>query len=156
MVVFRGGLMARSIKLKSPINKKSETEILGSILDGLQLMGKGAFYRINNAPVFDKKTGNFRRKSKHAVDGISDILGCYKGKFAAIEVKTVSEYNRVVRFLTFLHEQNISTETFIDSDKWKMRIVNQANFIKDIIKQGGIGFFTYSLDHTIEKLEKLA
>ena len=59
------------------------------------------------------------------MNGVSDILGLFEGKFLAIEVKT---------------------------PKNRVRPAHQKNFIKRINKGGGIAFFATSVDEVKEKL----
>lgn len=44
--------------------------------------------KIKTTGTFDQKIGKFRKPSPWYRKGVSDILGIYKGKFLAIEVKS--------------------------------------------------------------------
>ena len=72
--------------------------------------------------------------SKHNINGVSDIIGIYKSRFLAIEVKTPKTINAKTK-----------TKTTIAQDL----------FIKQIIRQGGIAMKVCSVDQVIEKLEDI-
>lgn len=144
------------MRLKNPtVKKRSETEIVASILDGLEALRMGSFNRINNAPIFDPVKKFFRRPPKHTPRGISDIIGTYQGRYICIEAKTHPEYKKVVRFLESLQKQGIYICEYLPRNDWEERVQLQAIFIMNKIKAGGFGFFTYGLDHTVEKLKSL-
>lgn len=75
-------------------------------------------FQINNSLTFDKKLGAYRKKNRWFIYGVSDIIGIYKGKFFAIEVKTktgkLSEHQKI--------------------------------FLNDVKKNGGIAFVARSID----------
>ena len=50
----------------------------------------GWCWRNNNHAVYDKKIGTYR-KNPNQMNGVSDILGLWDGKFLAIEVKAGSD-----------------------------------------------------------------
>lgn len=56
-------------------------------------------FQINNSLTFDKNLGAYRKKNRWFVYGVSDIIGIYKGKFFAVEVKTktgrLSEHQKI-------------------------------------------------------------
>lgn len=62
--------------------------------------------------------------------GISDILGCWKGRFIAIEVKRPGH----------------KTES--------KRLMKQKKFIEDVKRAGGIGFFAESVQNVIDNLKE--
>ena len=45
------------------------------------------FWRQNVNPIFDAKSGGFRRMPAYSVNGVPDIIMIYKGKFVGLEVK---------------------------------------------------------------------
>jgi len=45
------------------------------------------FWRQNVNPIFNAKTGGFRRMPAYSVNGVPDIIMIYKGKFVGLEVK---------------------------------------------------------------------
>lgn len=134
--------------------RQSETEVVASILHGLNKMHIGFFWRNNNAGIYDKEKGFYRRPSKEfCMHGISDILGCYQGKMVAIEVKTPQSYRRLKSFfeewrgsgaMGVVRPQSLKGE--------KKRFMDQWNFLREINRSGGLGFFTCSLEHTLEVL----
>jgi len=145
------------MKLKGTTDKRSETEITASILDGLQTLRMGSFNRINNAPVFDPIRKFYRKQGKHSPPGISDIIGVCRGRYACIEVKKASELRRVERFQLLLKETNADLYDYLlhTENKWEKHILQQIIFIKEKVDQGAIGFFTASLEHVIEQLKTL-
>ncbi len=64
-----------------------EKLIENSILSWLRWKGIFAM-KIKTTGTFDQKLGKFRKPSPWYRKGVSDILGIYKGKFLAIEVKS--------------------------------------------------------------------
>ena len=143
------------IKTKKVINKKSETDITNQILDGLSKMRIGSFNRINNVPAYNAEKGYYQKPSKYSPKGVSDIIGCYRGRYVAIEVKTNYEYNRVMKFEKYLIANDFHVLTYTPKSKWQEHILRQMVFIGEKRFHGAIGFFTYSLTHTLEKLKEL-
>jgi len=45
------------------------------------------FWRQNVNPIFNAKTGAFRRMPAYSVNGVPDIIMIYRGKFVGFEVK---------------------------------------------------------------------
>lgn len=74
----------------------NEKDIENAILDYLAIVPGAKFWNVDVTGIFDAKKGIFRRRrSKHRYKGVSDIIGFYRGKFVAIEVKTPARRNRV-------------------------------------------------------------
>lgn len=48
------------------------------------------FWRNNSTGLYDAGRQAFRKKGKYEIIGISDILGIFKNRFLAIEVKSLS------------------------------------------------------------------
>lgn len=74
--------------------KELQNEIMG------WLKQKEIFrFQINNSVSFDRLQGRYRKKNRWFVYGVSDIVGIYRGKFVAIEVKTekgrLSSYQKI-------------------------------------------------------------
>ncbi len=69
----------------------TEKQIESAILDYLNILPEAKFWKVDCTGIFDPKKGVFRQKrSKHRYKGVSDIIGFYRGRFIAIEVKTPS------------------------------------------------------------------
>lgn len=132
----------------------SENDIQNSILQYLAIKKIGSFERINNVPVYDAKTKCYRRLSKYAKKGVCDIIGCYHGQFVGIEVKTPSEYKAVLRTYDKAVVEGI--DSYVPKTKKDEHFLDQIKYINEKNKNGGYCFFTYSLDHAISKLSKLA
>lgn len=105
---------------------KRETEIQKEIME--YLWGKDIFcWRNNSVGVFDPFKCKYRKPSKYEIMGVSDILGVYKGKFLAIEVKSA---------------KGRTTD-------------NQANFIHKVIENDGIAFVAKSVEDVDLMFKKL-
>lgn len=94
-----------------------ETDIQMAILEALWY-NKIFAWRNNNTPIFDITKKIYRALPKGSMKGVSDILGIYKGRFLAIEVKQFGKY--------------ASKE--------------QKEFIKNVNDAGGIAFVARSID----------
>lgn len=81
--------------------KMSEHELQKSILEFLKLKNIFAWQNKTQG-TFDPRIGRFR-SNPHTLKGVSDILGIYKGKFLAIEVKT-EKGKATDEQLAFIHE----------------------------------------------------
>lgn len=100
-----------------------ETDIQNAILEYLQY--KNIFvWRNNNTPVFDPRTNAYRRMPKGSIKGVSDILGVFKGKMLAIEVKRPGFYPSQ----------------------------SQKKFLQQINDEGGVGFIARSVDDVEREL----
>jgi len=65
-----------------------EKEIENSILNYLDFLPNCFAWKNQNVGIYDARKRTYRKSnSKHQFKGISDILGIYKGKMLAIEVK---------------------------------------------------------------------
>lgn len=93
--------------------KKRETLIVRAIKDRLNEDEQSFFFKIHGGPM--------------QMAGISDLIGIYKGRFVAIEVKT---------------PENREGATKIQ--KW---------FLKNVNICGGLGFVSTSVEETIEKID---
>lgn len=98
----------------------SEKDIETSILRYLEFIPGCYAWKNHTGGYFDSKTKTFKKqRSKYAINGVSDILGVYNGKFVAIEVKKPSN---------------------------KKRTTEQSAFIEVVIKNGGIAFYATSIE----------
>lgn len=76
-------------KRRKPSAEPLEESIESVILDFLNAIPGIAAVKINTEGFYDPKIRAYRkRKSKHFRPGTSDILGCMRGRFFAIEVKS--------------------------------------------------------------------
>lgn len=64
-----------------------EKQIENQILHYLSMIGVFA-WKNQSTGVFDPTKKTFRKRSRFQINGVSDILCCYKGHFVAIEVKS--------------------------------------------------------------------
>ena len=77
-------------------------------------------WKNNSVGVFDSKKGTYRKsKGQYNINGVSDVLGIYRGRMLAVEVKRK-------------HNSPRTTE--------------QEDFINHIIKHGGIAGFCHSIE----------
>lgn len=104
----------------------SEKDIEKSILRFLEFVPGCFAWKNNTTGVYDPVKKVFRKtKNKYAINGVSDILGVFKGKFLAIEVK---------------RPQN------------KERPLDQKLFIDHINRNGGLAFFATSVEDVKREL----
>lgn len=82
-------------------------------------------------------------------DGMSDLIGSYKGIFTAIEVKIKREYLWYCSFIDRFQSPN-----YIPQSKKEEHYYKQVLFQQQVKAAGGIAFFTYSLEHTFDMIEK--
>jgi len=117
---------------KTKINSEAimatpEKLIENSILDNLNIIPECFAFKVNTTGVYDARKRVFRKNNNpHIHNGTSDILGTYKGRFFAIEVK--AGYAK-------------------PSDKQKL-------FLKRIEQNGGAAFWANSLDLALEKFKE--
>lgn len=130
--------------------KKSESErdVQRELLAGLDRIYPGAFDRIANVPVYNKNSQSYQRPNKFSRSGTSDILGCIRGRFIAIEVKTEKEYNWIWNFI-----QRTAGGSYVPKNKKEEHAMDQINYLDSKKIHGGLCFFTYSLDHTLKTLK---
>ena len=103
----------------------SEKEAQAAILEWLSLQPFVVAWRNNTTGIYDPHELVFRKsKSKFARNGVSDILGSWRGRFLAIEVKAPKKR---------------PSET-------------QTKFITDIRKSGGLACVACSIDDVINYL----
>ena len=69
----------------------TENEVLQSICEYLWY-NKILFWRNNNTPTYDVTNKRFRRMPKWSRKGVPDIIGSYKNRLLAIEVKKIGSY----------------------------------------------------------------
>jgi penicillin-binding protein-related factor A (putative recombinase) len=106
----------KKIKGSEPLEKEIET----AILQYLEILPECFAFKNQSIAVFDPSKKIFRKaRSKFLINGTSDILGIFRGKFLAIEVKRPSN---------------------------KLRNADQDNFIENIKIHGGIAFYATSID----------
>jgi penicillin-binding protein-related factor A (putative recombinase) len=106
----------KTIKGSEPLEKEIET----SILQYLERLPECFAFKNQSIAVFDPSKKIFRKaKSKYLINGSSDILGVFRGKFLAIEVKRPSN---------------------------KKRNEDQDSFIENIRIHGGIAFYATSIE----------
>lgn len=103
-----------------------EKEIENQILH--YLMGRGVFaFKVERQGTFDPRRGVYRRKSGLWKKGVSDIIGIYKKRPLAIEVK---------------------------SEKGRLR-PDQNEFILEWRSEGGFAFVARSVDEVIRGLANI-
>ncbi len=100
-----------------------EYAIKRQIITWLKYNGVFAWVQ-HNAAIYDPSRKAFRRQSFGQRRGVSDILGVWKGRLLAIEVKT----------------------------KTGKLSEHQEEFLKDVNRVGGIGFVARSIDDVVREL----
>lgn len=120
--------MQTLVDLKRPKRKPKSIEKLieQSILQFLEFLPGCFAWKNHTTGYFNTRTQKFtKQKSKYAINGVSDILGVYKGRLLAIEVK---------------------------DPKNKTRTDEQNRFIELVNRYGGLAFYATSVDEVKEKL----
>jgi penicillin-binding protein-related factor A (putative recombinase) len=100
-----------------------EKKIENSILDYLNLIQGCMAFKVQTTGVYDKKINGYRKAGKGVILGTSDILGCYKGYFFALEVKTPKTAT--------------TAKTYPSKE--------QKDFIDMVRKNGGTAYVVYNL-----------
>jgi hypothetical protein len=118
----------------------SEKEIENDILTFLKW--KGIFAWNNQSTgIFDPTKKTFRKKSKHQLNGVSDILGIIDGKMLAIEVKKPTLSKKTNLFIPRTQD-----------DLAKKASEDQILFVNNVKCLGGIAFYADTLDVVKEQL----
>lgn len=106
---------------------KKETLVQKEILKFLK--DKGIFcWRVNNTGIPDPMVkGGWRKPTGYSMPGMSDIIGVYKGKFLAIEVKAPGR------------KKNVSE--------------NQKAFLEKVFNEGGFALVAESVEEVKIALE---
>lgn len=115
--------------ISKAIKKETEKDIENAILRYLEVVPGCFAWKNQSTGLYDPSKGIFRKaKSKYLINGVSDILGVYRGRMLAIEVKT---------------PQN------------KKRTESQNQFIETVINYGGIAFYATSVKEVDERLKEI-
>ena len=123
--------------LTTPTEKQIENQILTYLRNRKVFVWKN-----QSVGVFDQKKNIFRRSNNpHHIDGVSDILGLYQGRFLAIEVKRPSVSRKTGQFIYRTQEELI-----------KKASSGQVSFIDQINKSGGCAFMADSLEVVQEQM----
>jgi len=123
-----------------------ERQIETMILDYLAALPGCDARKNESVGVFDPTKRTFRKShSKYRINGVSDILGYYKNKSFAIEVKTESEYKFVMKHYDRIKNGGLNT-------KRDRRLFDQISFIEMVKNHDQIGFFACSVDQVKENL----
>lgn len=73
---------------KKKAKKVTEKVIETAILTYLNYLPQCFAWKNNNTGIYDPKRGCFRKnRNKFAINGVADIIGVYRGRMLAIEVK---------------------------------------------------------------------
>jgi penicillin-binding protein-related factor A (putative recombinase) len=104
-----------------------EKDIEKLIMDWLRLFPHCKVWKNHSQGTYDRFRGTHRKnKGKYSINGTSDILGIFKTKFLAIEVKRPSTRKRVTK--------------------------DQAKFLKEMEKLGAIAFVATSIEDVQKEL----
>lgn len=114
----------------------TEKQIETQILTWLNYQKETFAFKVNTVGVFDPVRKVYRKNmNPFVMRGTSDIMGVYKGRFLAIEVKTPLSYKRYM-----------TRPTAADS--------LQKIFIDKVNRSGGVSLVAQSLDQVIEWFKK--
>lgn len=106
--------------MKAVVKKPTEKEIEKAILQYLEWLPEVMAWKNQSTGLYDPIKKTFRKAhSKFVINGVSDILGMYKTRFLAIEVKRPSN---------------------------KVRTKEQNDFIDAINLRGGLAFYATSVE----------
>lgn len=109
----------------------TEKQIETQILTWLNFQKETFAFKVNTVGVFDPVKKVYRtNKNPFVMRGTSDIMGVYKGRFMAIEVKTPISYKRYMTHPT-------PADTL------------QKIFIEQVNRNGGVSLVAQSLDQVI-------
>ena len=104
-----------------------ERRIEGEILEYLNLLPDCFAWKSSSVGTYSPNKGVFLRpKGKHRIRGVSDIIGVYRGRFIAVEVK--SKAGRATQ--------------------------DQLLFIDSVRHNGGVGFIARSVNDVQKALER--
>ncbi len=120
--------------------KFKENDIEKEILIYLNSLKDGMFWKNPASGFFDGKAMR-KHSSKFIIKGVSDIIGCYKGKFYAFEVKTPVS----IRFYELHHERLSKTASWALKNDKERHFRRQIEFQKKIKVYGGEAFFVSSV-----------
>lgn len=104
----------------------SEKQIENQILSWLKMKGIMA-WKVKTVGTFDQKLGKFRKPSAWYRKGVADIIGIYKGKPLAIEVKS----------------------------KTGSLAPHQREFLEEFAREGGIAMMARSVEQVEKVLNEL-
>lgn len=128
----------------------TEKQIETQILTWLNYQKDFFCFKINTVGIFDPVRKVFRKnQNRFVINGTSDILGLYKGRFIAIEVKTPQTYKQFMTYI--IGDKPISPS----NNKVATRALQQQDFIDKINDHGGSGIVVHSLDQVIDWFKKL-
>jgi penicillin-binding protein-related factor A (putative recombinase) len=75
---------------------QSEKQIENAVLQYLAMVPGFEAWKVDTTGIYDAKRGAYRKRSSGTrYKGVSDIIGFYKGKFWAIEIKTPQRRNQL-------------------------------------------------------------
>lgn len=152
MARFKSGSTRRLPRIIK--RKLSENDIQNAILEYLTSNKIGSFERSSNHALWDERFGGYRRPNKYARKGVPDVLGCLNGRFIGVEIKTESEFKWALKFWNRLRDEMV-IDDYVPTSKKEAHVLNQIRYIVDKNRNGAHCFFTYSVEHTIEKLKEL-
>lgn len=97
--------MSGSKGVRSKKLNPSEKAIETAILMFLNFQDRCFAWKNNNTGIYDKKLGKFRKnKNKYVINGVSDILGMWRGRLLAIEVKRPCNKDRPPEQIDFIEK----------------------------------------------------
>lgn len=131
-------------------NIKNEYYIEFDILTRLNLLQGGYFWKAEYPSVFIPGKNLRYGKQKHPFipNGIPDIIGVYKGRFCAFEVKRPEVWKYIAKHYNELKNMNFSPS------KDKKRFATQIQFIENIKKNGGLAGFVCNYDQAERIIKK--
>lgn len=103
--------------------------IESKIIEWVDAHPQGFAFKVNTVGIFDPVKRVHRKPSKWIKKGTADVIGMWKDKFLAIEVK----------------KPGARTDP--------KRLADQKKFLQEVRDRGGIAFIADSLEEVIKRLE---
>jgi len=114
-------------KIKVQIFGDNEHQIQARILERLGLLRNGFFWRENSGMVKQTDSYGKVRMWRAGIQGIADVIGVYKGRFVAIEVKAKGKKPSVFQIAYLERVKQCGGIAFVcDDDKEVVRLLEEG------------------------------
>lgn len=122
------------------VSRFTETQIEEMILGYLNALRDFFVWKNPTSGYYNPKLKRFvKQKSKHAINGKSDVMGFYKMKTIFIEVKTPVE-------LKYLLKHYEELKRYFGPNEKKTHLREQIEFVERAQKHGQLAFFADSIE----------
>ncbi len=129
-------------------NIENEYYIEMDILTRLNTVQGAYFWKCEYPSLFIPNQIQRFRKQKHPYipNGIADIVGVFRGRMVAFEVKKVAEWKYVVK-----HYETLKNQLYSKNKKHK-HLAEQIRFVENIIAGGGKAGFVCNYEQCVRIL----